>query len=126
MEPTIFVFAIDGRIDRADIPAMCDRFREDLQRAGPDRVVCDVTALIAPDAAVVDALARLRLTARRLGLQMFLSDAPMELDVLLSLMGLRDVLRFDHASGVEPLGQPEHREERLGVQEERDSGDPTA
>ena len=123
MEPSIVVFVIDGPIDRADIPAMCDRFRELLQRAGPDRVMCDVTALIAPDAIVVDALARLQLTARRLGLQMFLSDAPVELEELLSFMGLRDVLGFSRPSAVEAWRQPEHREERLGVQEERDSGD---
>jgi ABC-type transporter Mla MlaB component len=124
MEPSIVVFVIDGPIDRVDIPAMCDRFRELLQRARPDRVMCDVTALIAPDAIVVDALARLQLTARRLGLQMFLSDAPVELEELLSLMGLRDVLGFNRPSAVEARGQPEHREERLRVQEERDSGKP--
>jgi ABC-type transporter Mla MlaB component len=124
MDPSIFAFAIDGPIDRADIPEMCDRFRQMLERAGPERVVCSVTALGPPDAVVVDALARLQLTARRLGLQLWLIDTPSELEVLLSLMGLRGVFPLSRPSGVEPRRQPEHREQDRRVQEECDPGDP--
>ncbi len=126
MEPSIFALAIDGPIDRADIPDMCDRFRQMVELACPERIVCNVAALRAPDAAVVDALARLQLTARRLGLQMLLIETPSELEALLSLMGLRAVLPLSRPSGVEPRREPEHREEDRRIQEKRDPGDPVA
>ena len=55
-------------------------------------IVCDVRAL-APDAVAVDALARLQLAARRLGLELRLRHASSELQELLAFVGLRDVLR---------------------------------
>lgn len=123
MEPSIIVIAIDGPIDRDDVPALCDRFRELLDGAGPGRVVCDVGALTVADATAVDVLARLQLTARRLGLQVRLSRPSPALVELLSLMGLRGVLPLNGPLGVEPRWQSEEREERGGVQEERDPGD---
>jgi hypothetical protein len=83
----------------------------------PRTIVCDVGAL-APDAAAIDALARLQLAARRLGLEIRLSHASNELLGLLAFVGLSEVLR------VEAGGQPEEREERLGAQEERELDDP--
>jgi ABC-type transporter Mla MlaB component len=79
----------------------------------PPTIVCDVGGL-AVDATTVDALARLQLAARRLGHDVLVSGAPGELVELLELCGLRDVLR------VEVRGQPEEREERLGVEEHRE------
>jgi hypothetical protein len=81
-------------------------------------IVCDVGALAA-DAVAVDALARLQLTARRLGLEIRLRDASIELQELLAFVGLRDVLR------VEAGGQAEQREQRVGIEEERELDDPT-
>jgi len=83
----------------------------------PSTIVCDVGAL-APDAAAVDALARLQLTARRLGYEICLRDASVDLRDLLDFIGLRDVLR------VEAEGQAEQREQALGVEEERELDDP--
>jgi hypothetical protein len=85
----------------------------------PSTIVCDVGAL-APDAVTVDALARLQLTARRLGMEMRLRHASSELQDLLAFVGLRTVLR------VEAGGQAEQREQRLGVEEEREVDDSTA
>ena len=84
----------------------------------PSTIVCDVGAL-APDAGAVDTLARLQLTARRLGLEIRLRHASSELQELLAFVGLRDVLR------VEAGGQAEEREQRVGVEEERELDDPT-
>lgn len=84
----------------------------------PSTIVFDVGAL-APDAVAVDALARLQLTARRLGLEIRLRHASSELQELLAFVGLRDVLR------VEAGGQAEEREQRVGVEEERELDDPT-
>jgi anti-anti-sigma regulatory factor len=123
MEPTIIVIAIDGRVERADIPALCDRLRSLPDEAGAHRVVCDVGALTSPDAAAVDALARLQLEARRRGLEVCLQGASPELVELLSLLGLLGALRVGHPLRLEPRGQPEQREERSRVEEERDPGD---
>jgi anti-anti-sigma regulatory factor len=70
------------------------------------------------DLGTIDALARLQLTARRAGLHMRLRAVPRELRELLELVGLDEVL------GVEPRRQPEEREERRGVEEERELDDP--
>jgi hypothetical protein len=69
----------------------------------PSAIVCDVGAL-APGLAAVDALARLQLTARRLGCEIRLRDASVDLQDLLDFVGLRDVLC------VEAGGQAEERE----------------
>jgi ABC-type transporter Mla MlaB component len=76
------------------------------------RIVCDVAALVRPDAGTVDALARLQLALRRLGLELELRNASEELCELLALMGLSGVLC------VESLGQVEQREQRVGIEEE--------
>jgi hypothetical protein len=84
----------------------------------PSPIVCDVGAL-APDATAIDALARLQLCARRLGIEIRLSNVSRELLELIELAGLGEVF-----SGVEPEGQPEQREQRRRVEEERELDDP--
>jgi hypothetical protein len=69
---------------------------------------------MAIDLGTVDALARLRLAGKRLGFEVRLTPTE-ELLELLELAGL-----------VEVLWQPEEREEALGVEEERELGDPPA
>jgi ABC-type transporter Mla MlaB component len=123
MEPSIIPIAIYGPIARADIPALCDRLRELLDGAGSGRVICDVGELAPPDAAAVDGLARLQLTARRFGLEVRLSRPSPELVELLTLMGLREILPPCDPLGVETRGQSKEREEGLGVKKERDPGD---
>jgi anti-anti-sigma regulatory factor len=70
------------------------------------------------DLATIDVLARLQLAARRTGLELRLRHASCELQELIELAGLGEVLR------VEAGGQPEEREQRLGVEEERELDDP--
>jgi hypothetical protein len=72
------------------------------------------------DLAVVDGLARLALAERRSGRKLRLGSVPRELRELLVLTGLDGVL------GVEPGREPEEWEERVGVEEEGDLGDPAA
>jgi hypothetical protein len=83
--------------------------------------VCDVGALVEPDVAAVEALARLQLAARRSGCRITLYDVPPQLGGLLELMGLGDI--FPPASTVEAWRKPEQREQPLGVEEEADPGD---
>ena len=73
-----------------------------------------------PDAATIDALARLQLSSRRAGLEIGLRNASGELQRLLAFVGLDEVLRL------EPSRQPEQREQRVRVEEERELGDPSA
>jgi ABC-type transporter Mla MlaB component len=122
--PSATVVVLSGRIARADIPALCERVRVLLEGSDAELVICDVGALVDPDAVMVDALTRLQLTARRLGRRVRLRDACGELQGLLALMGLGDVLPLGASSGAEPRGQAEEREQPRGVQEEADPADP--
>jgi ABC-type transporter Mla MlaB component len=92
LEPSTIVLVISGPIERAHITTLCDRVRALLESSGANLVVCDLTALVDPDAVAVDALARLQLTARGLERRVMLANASDELKSLLRLMGLTDVL----------------------------------
>jgi anti-anti-sigma regulatory factor len=70
------------------------------------------------DLVVVDTLARLALAERRRGHVLRLGRIPAELRELLVLTGLDSVL------GVEPGREPEERDDRVGVEEERELDDP--
>jgi ABC-type transporter Mla MlaB component len=124
-EPGTTVLVLAGPIGRADIPGLCELARVVMEGYDTDLIICDVGAIDDPDAVTVDALARLQLTARRLGRRVELRRACDELEQLLALMGLSDVLPCRGASGLDPQGQAEEREQPLGVEEERDPGDPT-
>jgi anti-anti-sigma regulatory factor len=86
---------------------------------GPRTIVCDVSALD-PDALTIDALARLQLSSRRVGLELRLRHASNELQELLAFVGLDEVLRLEAG------GQAEQREQRVGVEEERELDEPSA
>lgn len=89
--------------------------------AGPDRAI--VMACAGPaDLATVDALARLRLAAKRAGLDLRLVCAGHRLGELLDLAGLDGVV-LTGGSDVEVVGEPEPGEEP-GVEEVVDVSDP--
>jgi hypothetical protein len=111
--------ALRGRIgpDAADALADCVCARVAAGEAGP--LACDVDAVEDPDIGTVDALARMALTARRLGRDVELRRARPDLRELLELAGLGRL-------AVEVRRQAEEREEALGVEEEDDPADPIA
>ena len=115
---------MSGRIERAEIPGLCERVQVLLTLLAVDRLVCDVGAIVAPDAVTVDALARLQLTARRLGREVRIRHASRELQELLALMGLSDVVPLCDSSALEVGRQAEEREVDLRVEEEADPADP--
>ena len=117
--PTTVAFAVAGPIARADIPALCARVAALLEATDADVALCDVAALRA-DAAAVDAVARIALTARRRGRRLVLRDAAGDLLDLLAFAGVAGAL------GIEPWREAEEREQRVGVEEERELGDPPA
>ncbi len=124
--PSTIVLVISGPIVRADVPGLCGRVRAALNRTHAELVVCDVSALADPDAVTVDALARLQLTARRLGRHVRLRHACGELRDLIALMGLHDVVPLYGGLPLETRRQTEEREPAPGIEEEGDSGDPIA
>jgi hypothetical protein len=82
--------------------------------APPRNLTIEVNSLAGSggDMATVDALARLVVEARRLGLELRLARAPSELRELIVFAGLGPAL------GLQVGGQPEQWEEALGVEEE--------
>ncbi len=118
-EPSTIVMRVGSPIARTDVPTLCAQLSALVGRSGATRVVCDVGALVDADAVAVDALASLQLTAVRLGCVLRLRSASPELQELLAFMGLADVLLR-----LEVERQVEEREQRLGVEEERELGDP--
>ncbi|MFI2208862.1 STAS domain-containing protein [Streptomyces sp. NPDC020141] len=82
------VVRISGRVSRDDVPRLCEELGAELLRAGATEAICEVGGLAPADLTAVDALARMRLTARRLGCRIRLRDASPELLALLDLIGL--------------------------------------
>jgi ABC-type transporter Mla MlaB component len=120
------VVVVDGRIARADAPKLCDQLTATLKDRSTDLVICDVGALVNPDIGTVDVLARLALTARRLGCQVRLRHARPRLQDLVALVGLCGAERPGAALPLEMEGESEQREHASGVQERGQPGDLTA
>jgi len=123
--PTIEL-GVNGAIARDEIPALCERARGLLEPGDAGRLICDVGGVTEPDAVTIDALARLQLTARRLGREIALRHASGELLELLEFVGLSGSIPLSTRSRIETRRQAEEREEGGGVQEERDPADPIA
>jgi len=122
-EDTIEV-VLRGRFAPADIPGLWGRLLPVLGGTEAPVVVCDVTAMIDPDAATIDALARLQLTARRYGCCIRLRHAGGRLQGLLSLMGLAEVVPCAPDRPAQPGRKAKQREPPVGIEEERDPADP--
>ncbi|MFJ3163194.1 STAS domain-containing protein [Streptomyces kanasensis] len=91
-DPT--VFRVAGPVGPADVPRLCEELSALLREgtAAGCEVVCDVGGVTRPGLATVDALARLHLTARRLGHRMAVRGAGTDLRLLLELVGLTGLL----------------------------------
>lgn len=114
---------LGGLLDETALARLCERVGG-LLEGGTDEVVCDARALSDAGVAAISLLARLQLTAQRLGGRVRVRNASPELHDLLSLAGLCGVVGACPPLPVEALGQTEEREELLGVEEERDAADP--
>lgn len=100
--PSAIVVTIGGSMTaRPGAPPLCERVRYLLTDSGADVAILDVAALTDPDVGTVDALARVLLTARRLGRDVRLRHASKCLLALLALAGLDDIVLCSagHASG---------------------------
>jgi ABC-type transporter Mla MlaB component len=110
-------FTVAAEVTRADIPDLCAALADLLRGHGDGLVICDVAGVMRPDVVAVEALARLRLTARRHGARLVVAGAHPGLLDLVRLLGLDGAL-------AEAVGQPEQREQPGGVEEERLGRDP--
>ncbi|MGH6719985.1 MAG: STAS domain-containing protein [Alphaproteobacteria bacterium] len=124
-DPNTIELKIRGRIERADAARLGRRVRSLLDDGDVAEIVCDVGAVTNSDVAVIDALCRMKLAARRRGCQLRLRDASAGLLQLIFLVGMSDIMPVVPGSGGELKGQPEEREHPGRVQEERDPADPT-
>jgi ABC-type transporter Mla MlaB component len=80
--------ALTGRIGPDDADALSDCVCARVAAGERGSLPCDVAAIEDPDMGTVDALARMALTARRLGRRVELRRARLELRELLELAGL--------------------------------------
>lgn len=99
MNPIVLVVA--GHVTRDAVPALCTELEtllNDPRSAALDPaapVECDVGAAERADLALVEAVARLALVARRAGRQLRLRRVGPELQGLLDLVGLADVVALE-------------------------------
>ena len=63
------VLVLSGPILRADVAGLCERVQSLLESCNADLAVCEVGGIVDPDVVTVEALTRLQLVARRLGLE---------------------------------------------------------
>jgi hypothetical protein len=88
----------------------------------PGVIVHDVGGLSA-DLTTIEALARLRLAARRRGCGLLLRGASRELALLVAFCGLADTLPCEPSAIGRTIGQLEERKHARGVEERVDPGD---
>ncbi|MFD0625405.1 STAS domain-containing protein [Streptomyces sanglieri] len=103
---TPIVLVVTGRVTRDAVPGLCAELEALLY--GPDGaarapgagVDCDVGGVVRADLALVEAIARLGLVARRAGgRRLRLRNVPPELRSLLDLVGLADVVDLGYGTG---------------------------
>ena len=123
-DPKTIDLKIAGRIDRADAARLGRQVRSLLEAGDVTEIICDLGSVMQSDVAVVDALCRMRLAARRRGCQLKLRNASRGLLELIFLIGLTDIVPVAR-SGLEVERQPEQREHPGRIEEERDPADPT-
>ena len=127
-------FEVWGPVARSDVPGLCERFAAAVAAGGGGPVVVDLRALDRPGPTAVEAVSRLALTARRLGCRVSFTGVDDGLRRVLGFLGLAEILSPELAGPGEPgvdrgarrqaVGEPEEREEPLGVEERVDPRDP--
>jgi hypothetical protein len=122
----IVVVLLSGSFASCDAGGLCERVRVVLEGCDAQVLVCDLGGLTAPDLGAVEVVARLALTAGRLGRHVRVLHASIVLQELLCLVGLGEVVALGGASGLEPRGQAEQREQVGGVEERGQPDDPAA
>ena len=84
--------AVADAVEGKALPLLCTQLRSILATKPAKVVTCDVRTLSNPDLVTIDGLARLQLTARRMGGSIRLCNARQELVELLELAGLQEAV----------------------------------
>ncbi|WP_308120234.1 STAS domain-containing protein [Streptomyces bambusae] len=93
MDESTVTFPLPGpAITPAQVPVLCRRLETLYASGPPPRVVCDATAVTAPDLTAVNTLARLTLLSRHRGATFTIHGAGPALRALLTLTGLSGLL----------------------------------
>jgi ABC-type transporter Mla MlaB component len=100
------VLVVTGPVARETLPTLCERFRVLLESNEAEVIVCDVSSIEQPDAETMEAVARLQLTALRMGRRVRFLDASGDLRYLLALSGLSGIVPCDELP-LESRRQPE-------------------
>jgi hypothetical protein len=122
--PRRVVVVIDGPFSHGSIAALCDGARRLLATGRVDVVMYDVGAVVDPEVMVIEALARLQLTARRAGGSIGVRHASGTLRDLLDMVGLCDVIALCDASPLGSHGQVKEGEQAR-VEERVERRDPS-
>lgn len=88
--PPFVTVRISPPVTREDAGGLQDQLRLVLREAAGAEVICDVGAIADPDMVTVEILARMQLSAKRLGFSLRVRHASAGLAALLELTGLRD------------------------------------
>jgi ABC-type transporter Mla MlaB component len=96
---------------------------EHLSPGAPRPIACDVSSLVQPDQRALDSLARLQLTARRMGTTIRLHHASPALVDLIELAGLTDVLTVVSVGPDVVVDREVEEPEQIGVDEKVHRGD---
>jgi len=121
--PRSIVVVVREPIGADVLRQLCEQVRAALLRGDVQVVTCDLGSLDTPDISTIDALARVQLTARRLGGAIRVRGAGGQLLCLLAVAGLGDVLPRCAGLPVEARWQSEAGEQRR-VEEVVDVPDP--
>ena len=121
------VFVVGQAACRADVPVLSEHLAAIVRDSPAGVVICDVRGITSPDASTIDVLARLQLTARRLGCGIRLYGVRPRLRDLLLLTGLSEALPLLPAPGsvevLEAGREAEQGKDPIHIQERVDPGD---
>ncbi len=90
--PPAGVLRVDSPLGDGAVDQLCARLQAVMRAGEVTQVTCDVGPQVDADARILDALARLQLTARQLGGEIRLGHAPRAVLDLLAFAGLGDVV----------------------------------
>jgi anti-anti-sigma regulatory factor len=124
-DPDTLVLGVDGPIHGGQVRQLCALLRAAVTGTVARRIVLDLQALVDPGIEAVDAIARLQLSAGRLGRRLELCHPPPGFEDLIALVGLDQVLSCVPGSGVGVRGEAEQREQPRGVEEGVEPDDPS-
>ena len=119
------LLVLDGRLCRNDARSLEQDVTRLLDGVQAEVALCDIGHLVGSDLAALDAVVRLQLTGRRLGVRIAFQRTPAPLLRLVRFLALIDVLPIDTEppSGSQAIRKPEQWKQPVRIQERVDGHD---